>query len=611
MPYLTFRLLHLVGNRNTRPGRKTAGEGSFSKKAVFPQMSHEARLFEMLPEAAKTGETAALGKAAPQHMESDRGGALTRRGALALGLAAAGAAIAPVGPARAQEANFLEAALATVGDGETFDPARLLQIARLLAGRTYAAGATDLPDDLASLSYDQYIGIRARPEAYLWRGEGRGFAIEPLHRGFIFSNPVRLHAVEDGKVRRIRYARDLFDFGKPAPPAAQPARNGAGEQARNGTPDGAADEPLDFSGFRIYTDAPGEAPQEAAIFQGATFFRAKARGQNYGVHAHTLMLRPADAKGEELPQFRGFWIERPLAGADLLVIHALLDSESVAGVVRFTFRPGDTAITDVEATLIPRVRLDHIGIGGSTANFLFGPIRPAGVPDTRAAVHDVGGLQIHNGRSEWLWRPLDNPQTLQISAFLDVNPKGFGLLQRARDFSAYEDDVQHFERRPSLWVEPLQEWGEGAVQLIEVPTPSEGTPNIISYWRPAQAVEVGAEARFVWRLFWNWSVPGRPKLAYVRGTRIGALAGSRARRFAISFAGDELARPDIATAAKVALSASRGTVGNTRLWAYPERKLVRVLFDLDPGNETSSELRLELTEAGKPLSESWLFRWTP
>lgn len=570
----------------------------------------------MLKSAAMAGETASAGKTAPIPAADDsRAFSVSRRAALALGLAAAGASVTGLGPARAQEPSFLEAALATVGDGETFDPARLLEIARLLAKRPYTDSPSELPDDFSNLTYDQYIGIRAKPGSYLWHGEGRGFTVEPLHRGFIFASPVRLYAVDDGAIRRVRYARDLFDFGKPAT-AGQPAPGAGGTppaataQAAN-APAAPAEEPLDFSGFRMYTDVPGEAPQEVAIFQGATFFRAKARGQNYGVHAHTLMLRPADAKGEELPQFRAFWIERPLAGSGVLVIHALLDSESVAGVVRFTFRTGDTAITDVEATLIPRARLDHIGIGGSTANFLFGPIRQSTVPDTRVAVHDIGGLQIHNGRSEWLWRPVDNPQTLQISAFLDVSPKGFGLLQRGRDFGAYEDDVQHFERRPSLWVEPLQEWGEGAVQLIEVPTTSEGTPNIISYWRPTQAIEAGAEARFSWRLFWCWSLPERPNLALVRGTRIGALPGSRVRRFAVSFVGDELARPDIGTAVKVSLSASRGTVGNTRVWTYPERKLVRVLFDLDPGNEASSELRLELTAAEKPVSESWLFRWTP
>ncbi|MFT0892150.1 glucan biosynthesis protein [Pseudochelatococcus sp. G4_1912] len=555
---------------------------------------------------------------------------LDRRATLALGLAAASATVmSGTSSAHAQTPNFLETALLTVGDGETFDPAKLLAVARQLAMRPYVAPSSELPEGFDNLTYDQYVGIRAKPGAYLWSGEGLGFSIEPLHRGFVFSNPVSLYAVNDGAISRVRYARDMFDFGTVTPPGvpaepnkddAQPtvpnndAQNGNTVEGQNNAARAKTEQaeiPIDFSGFRIYSDAPGEPASELAIFQGATFFRAKARGQNYGVHAHTLMLRPADAKGEELPLFRAFWIERPQAGSGALVIHALLDSESVAGVVRFTLRPGDTAITDVEMTLIPRTRLDHIGIGGATANFLFGPIRPSAAPDTRVAVHDVGGLQIHNGQSEWLWRPFDNPQTLQISAFLDKNPKGFGLIQRGRDFAAYEDDVQRFELRPSLWVEPLEEWGEGAVQLIEVPTPTEGTPNIICYWRPAQPITVGTETRYAMRLYWCWSVPERPNLALVRSTRIGVLPNSRMRRFAIAFTGDDLGRANIADTLRVGLTASRGTISNARLWPYPDRKMVRVVFDFDPGNDTSSELRLALIEAGKPISESWLFRWTP
>lgn len=534
--------------------------------------------------------------------------------------------MAGLATAQARSASFMDQALASIDEGETFDPAKLLDVARQLAQHPYVAPSQNLPEGFDDLTYDQYVGIRARPEAYLWHGEDRGFSIEPLHRGFVFVNPVRIYTVSDGAVSRIRYNRDMFELGEPSPSGGKSAkgpdkgdeqtdsdaRSDQASSKNNSDKSSAADDAqFDFSGFRIYSDTPGEPAQELAIFQGATFFRSKARGQNYGVHAHTLMLRPADAKGEELPQFRAFWIERPQTGIGALVIHALLDSESVTGAVSYTLRPGDIAITDVEMTLIPRVQLDHIGIGGATANFLFGPIRPSNLPDTRVAVQDVGGLQIHNGQAEWLWRTLDNPQTLQISSFLDRNPKGFGLLQRAREFSAYEDDVQRFELRPSLWVEPLEDWGEGAVQLIEVPTSTEGTPNIISYWRPAAPILVGTETRFTMRLYWCWSVPGRPNIALVRSTRIGILPNNRMRRFAITFTGDNLGKADIESTLKVGLTASRGKISNAHLWPYPDRKMVRVLFDFDPGNDTSSELRLALIEAGQPISENWLFRWTP
>ena len=75
-----------------------------------------------------------------------------------------------------------------------------------------------------------------------------------------------------------------------------------------------------------------------------------------------------------------------------------------------------------------------------------------------------------NGGGERLWRPLRNPASVEISAFADENPRGFGLIQRFRDFEHYQDAEAHYEQRPSAWVEPRGDWGRGAVMLDELPT---------------------------------------------------------------------------------------------------------------------------------------------
>src|SRR5205085_4065693 len=129
---------------------------------------------------------------------------------------------------------------------------------------------------------------------------------------------------------------------------------------------------LGFSRFRRFTTAWGETPAEFALLQGASFFRALARGQNFGIVARALTLRPAETRGEEFPFFRAFWLERPTAGTNALVVHALIDSESVSGAVRMTFRPGDMTIVDVETSLFPRVNLEHVGLGGMGSSYLFG-----------------------------------------------------------------------------------------------------------------------------------------------------------------------------------------------------------------------------------------------
>ncbi|PXW57230.1 glucans biosynthesis protein [Chelatococcus asaccharovorans] len=515
---------------------------------------------------------------------------LDRRELVGLGAAVSAVGLLGTSPASAQNQNVIDAALQTLGDGKTFDSARMAEVAKFLATRPFVPLPNDLPDAFAKLPFEQYTAIRIKPESSIWYREGRGFAVEPLHRGFVYGNKVQIFVVEDGVIRRIGYDRNAFDFGKVPPPAD--------------------DQDLGFSGFRVMADSGGGGSWEAAIFQGATFFRARARGQEYGVFARTLILKPADTRGEEVPFFRAFWIDRPTAGSGAMVINALLDSENVTGTARFTLRPGEMTITDLEVSLYPRAAIDHVGYGAMTGAFLFGPNDQAATPDVRAAVYEVKGLQIHNGRGEWIWRPVSNPSNLEISAFVDTNPAGFGLLQRDRDYAVFQDDRQRFDRRPSLWLEPLGEWGVGQVQLIEIPTDSELNDNIIAYWRPKDALAAGSEVSFASRLYWCWSPPERPAMAIVTGTRIGHAGSGRVMRFAVDYRAEAFADANLLRDAKATVTASPGKISRLQLWPYPERKILRATFDLDPGSDTASELRLVIENAGKPLGETWLYRWT-
>jgi glucans biosynthesis protein len=122
--------------------------------------------------------------------------------------------------------------------------------------------------------------------------------------------------------------------------------------------------------------------------------------------------------------FKTFWIEKPAANANSIVVHALLDSESTTAAYRFTVRPGDTTVFDVELAVYPRIALDHAGLMPMTSMFFFGPNDRNEVDDFRPSVHDSDGIAIYNGRGEELWRPLNNPRDLQISTFADHNPRG-------------------------------------------------------------------------------------------------------------------------------------------------------------------------------------------
>ncbi len=480
---------------------------------------------------------------------------------------------------------------AVAGEIAPFAPGNVTDAARALAAKPFKALASDLPDPFANLSYEAYSAIRTRPEGRIWSGDPTGFAIEPLHRGFIFSAPMQINLVESGMTRRLTYDQSMFNFGDLKTPP----------NLKN----------LDFSGFRILLPQGDGALRETAIFQGASFFRALARGQSFGATARALSIRTADPRGEEFPFFRAIWIEKPTLAANALTIHALLDSESVSGAYRFTLHPGDATIIDTECTLFARAPIDNLGVATMSAIGLFGPIDRRKNDDVRVAVAETGGLQLLTGRNEWVWRPVSNRESLQISAFVDENPKGFGFLQRDRDFDHYQDDDQHWENKPSLWIEPIGDWGPGAVQLIEIPSDSESAQNIIAYWRPKAPLAAGQEARFAYRQFWCWNPPSSPDLAFVQGVRGGRGQSGKRRRFLVDFRGDIFADAARVPDVKANLTGSPGALVATRVFLSRERKSCRILFEIDPGSENSCEMRLVLESAGAPISETWLYRWTP
>jgi glucans biosynthesis protein len=477
-----------------------------------------------------------------------------------------------------------------LGEPHAFDPADVAAKARNLAKQPYRPLPADCPDVFRNLGYEQYASIRQKPGTAIWANENVGFALEPLHRGFIFANPVEILLVNQGEARRIGYDPALYDFGAITPPG------NLGD--------------IGFSGFRVLDRDGAGRLRELAIFQGASFFRAVARGQTPGIMARALSIKTGDPRGEEFPAIRTIWIERPLLASHALILHALIDSESVTGAYRFTIRPGEATLIDTECTLFARQSVDNFGLATMSATHLFGDIDRRRADDLRPNVNEVSGLQMLTGQSEWIWRPVSNRDTLQISTFVDENPRGFGFLQRERDFKHYQDDDQRWETRPSLWIEPIGEWGKGVVQLLEIPSESEVNDNIMAFWKPRQPLVPGSEATFAYRQFWCWYPPERPALATATLSRHGRGPTARQRRFIVEFTGETIASRN-ADEIKPNLTATPGSISSVRTFVSTERKSCRVLFDLDTGGESFSELRLVIEAAGAPISETWLYRWTP
>lgn len=372
-----------------------------------------------------------------------------------------------------------------------------------LAGAPYRKPEGVLPKSLQSLTYDQYRDIRYRPERALWRGEKLPFEIAFFHQGFYFNHPVKISEISGQRVRALRFDPADFDYGANRIDARDLEHAG-------------------FAGFRVHY--PVNTPRykdEVLVFLGASYLRALGKGQRYGASARALAIDTGLQSGEEFPRFVEFWLEKPRPGARELVIYGLLDSPRGAGAYRFVLNPGIDTLIDVKSRVFLREHVTKLGFAPLTTMFMSGENQRSAAEDYRPEAHDSDGLSIQAGTGEWLWRPLVNPKRLLVTSFALSNPSGFGLMQRDRRFRSYEDLESHYEARPSVWVEPVGKWGDGRVELVQIPTPDETHDNVVAFWVPAETAKPKTPIDFSYRLYWQMERETRPPLAWVMQTRRG------------------------------------------------------------------------------------------
>lgn len=389
-----------------------------------------------------------------------------------------------------------------------------------LAVAPYEDSKDQVPDFLLKIDYDAWRDIRFQPQKSLWRGEALPFELQFFHPGLYYDRSVSVNVVDQGRVERLGFDTDMFDYG------------------RNGF---AADIPtsMGFAGFRVHF--PLNRPDykdEFLVFLGASYLRAVPKGQYYGLSARGLAVDTASPRGEEFPWFREFWIVKPKPQDIQLTIYALLDSPSVTGAYRYVAKPGVSTEMEVKSVLFLRKPLEKLGIIPLTSMYCFGEnSRPEDLDDFRPEVHDSDGLQIQFSSGEWLFRPLKNPKNLAISVFEAQSVRGFGLLQRDRNFDSYQDLEAHYHQRPNLWIEPRGDWGPGRLELVEIPTPNEMHDNIVAYWVPAHMPRPGMPMPFDYVMRWRGPAESRPPAGYAVSTRTGQGLRTGSRLFVVDFQG--------------------------------------------------------------------------
>ncbi|TNF56917.1 MAG: glucan biosynthesis protein G [Burkholderiales bacterium] len=481
---------------------------------------------------------------------------------------------------------------------QAMDWASLRELARTRASEPYVPTPDQLPDDLAALDYDGVRDIRFRPDRALWRDRQLPYEAQFFHLGLYQRKPVRIHEVGPQGVRKRPHQAADYDYG------------------RNRLNTAAWGE-LGHAGFRLHYPLNNPAyKDELVVFLGASYFRALGAGQQYGLSARGLAIDTVGGQGEEFPRFTDFWLLQPDAQGTSVTVLALLDSPRATGAYRFEIRPGTSTVMGVSASVYLRTGqqpIARLALAPLTSMFLHGENQPSAT-DFRPEVHDSDGLLMHSGSGEWLWRPLQNPRQVSVSSFRMTNPRGFGLMQRDRRHTSYEDPEANYEKRPSAWVVPAGDWGAGHVELVQLPTPDETHDNIVAYWVPATLPPPGQPLDVSYELHWQGDQQQRPPGAWAAQTRQGhgytRLTPAEQRlqpHFVVDFEGPSLkALPADATVRPVVTADANGQVVEALVYPYPAAGTWRLSLRvqrLDPSRPV--ELRAFLQTDQHTLSETW------
>ena len=511
-----------------------------------------------------------------------------RRRALKTGMAAVALGLASFVPARA-----------VTPEPTPFSFDALTDEMRALAGETWREPVR-LEGFLGDLEYDDYRLIRFNDAKARWSDADGPFHLHAFHTGWLFGAPVRLFEVEDGMAREMTFSTADFEY--------------LNELADRVPADA---ELPGVAGFRLNT--PINRPDkydELAAFLGASYFRALGRGSVYGASARGIAVDTATARPEEFPHFTRFWLERPKGGGDTITVYAALDGPSVTGAYRFVIRPGAETVMDVTARLFMREDVAELGMAPLTSMMLFGDANRSDFDDYRAAVRDSEALRVVRADGDVLWRPLNNPAELGGAYLFETSPRAFGLHQRERDPDAYHDAEAHYERRPSIEVEPLGDWGPGAVRLVEIPTDLEANDNIVAYWVREEPVRAGDALEYEYRLRWG-DLPTETDgdRAVIIGTRAGAGGPSGVpsrdgtRKFVVDFAGGPLAKLPADAEISAEVSISTGELVSKTLERLETGDAWRLVIDVSAEEGDVVELVAHLAGFGRKLSEIWLYQW--
>jgi len=480
------------------------------------------------------------------------------------------------------------------------------------ARKPFRSPRADLPAVLRqeNLDYDKYREIEFRHEQALWAADDLPFRTEFFHPGYLYQEPVHINEFTLTHLQPVRFAQDFFNYRGLKIQKQIPADTG-------------------YAGFRILNqlNQPGKW-DEIGSFLGASYFRLLGKDQRYGQSARALVVDCGESdRPEEFPIFTDWWLGKPHKDDSQLRLYALVDSVSCTAAFEFLIQPGDTTIADIECVIYMRESntvatvssqrkpIANLGIAPLTSMFWFGKNTERKFDDYRPEAHDCDGLLMHMENGELLWRPLNNASVMRHQRFATKNLRGFGLLQRERDFAAYQDIFNFYHRVPSVWVQPRGNWGEGDVHLVELSTRYEGLDNIVAFWDPKNKPPPLQPRRYAYTLFWTLENDMKLSQNRVLSTRIGAHPRHADwRQIVIDFEGPRLAViPENNPPVAIASCSENAGITENQVFFNPIKRNWRVMLGMQPreGNKDPVDIRCTLKKDDEVVSETWTYHWSP
>ena len=504
--------------------------------------------------------------------------------------------------------------------------AKIQAEAEQMAQKPFVAPSEALPPQLKKLTPAQEQSIFWKYTYRLWRKKGLPFQVDFYHRSNKWPASPTINTVDQNGAHFLAYSPTFFDFPNLNIEPPLPANVG-------------------YAGF--YLRYPINKPNSLDGFfsaLGASYFRVLAKDQVYGLSARALAINAGlDYSPEEFPEFKEWWLHQPAPDANEVVLDALLDSPSVTGAYGFKIHPGSVTSVDIHATLFFRKPVALLGIAPFSSMYLYGENAPNHFGNFHPEIHDSDGLLINTGQGDWMWRPLGQAPLVQIYKFADENPKGFGLLQRDRDFQHYQDLDLKYNVRPSAWVIPHGNWGKGSIVLIHRPSSDPSTDNVVLFWHPEQTPKSGDRLDFDYTIDFYMNDALRPPLAYSNQTLIvcpapppvappglpappsASLSPSTAKthntipvQFLVNFTGNGLENLPAAQPPRLYLhfEPPETQVRESKVEKIDYDKSWRVSFTIIPfKHDVQTELHCRLlqnddpTANAKPLSEDWTYTW--